>query len=143
MLTYNITWRSASCNRASIIQYQIQVARGCTTGSTQTQTLTGNNETTALLVILSCEMNCYLRIRAEMSGSSYTDYSACIIINDQLMQNESMWHNHSTSFSKYDVCHVIMLMQEKFRNTMRQLVFQSVVYVATGSVHLTFLSMVI
>jgi hypothetical protein len=36
-------------------------------------------------------MNCYLRIRAVMSDSSYTDYSSCIIIDNHLMEHQSMW----------------------------------------------------
>lgn len=90
MSTYNLTWQSAACD--SVVQYQIQVAGGCTTGSTQPLTiLTGNTKMTALLIIPSCNMNCYLRIRAEMSDSSYTDYSSCVIIDNHLMEHQSMW----------------------------------------------------
>ena len=92
MSTYNLTWQSAACDSASVVQYQIQVAGGCTTGSTQPLTiLTGNTKMTALLIIPSCNMNCYLRIRAKMSDSSYTDYSSCVIIDNHLMEHQSMW----------------------------------------------------
>ena len=90
VMTYNLTWQSPACNRASIIQYQIQIVGGCTTGSAKPLTiLTGNNKTTTLLITPSCDMGCYLRIRAEMSDTLYTDYSSCAIINNQLMEHES------------------------------------------------------
>ena len=110
MLTYNLTWRSAICNSASVIQYQIQVAGSCTTGSTQPLTiLTGNNKTTALLVIPSCDTSCYLQIRAEMSDLSHTDYSSCVIIDSQLMEHQSAWliHNtvmHNNMFDYFNKC---------------------------------------
>lgn len=52
--------------------------------------LTGSNETTALIASPHCVAgSCYFRIRAEMIGGSFTDYSPCVLVNNLLIPYES------------------------------------------------------
>ena len=95
MSTYNIAWKfTASCvENADVIQYQIQFVEDCLTRRIVTVS-TGSNKTTALIVIPSCtDESCYVRVRAELSDTSFTDYSPCVRINNSLMEYESKINN--------------------------------------------------
>ena len=77
--------KSAACNNGSILQYQLQYAESCSRRLPAT-ILTGNNKTSAIVAIPSCTpMDCYVRVRAELSDGSFTDYSPCIVIINQLV----------------------------------------------------------
>ena len=86
---YNFTWQPSNCHFRGIIQYQFQFIESCPT-ITPTTILTGSNKTTKTISIQHCNSgNCYMRIRAEVSDGSVTDYSPCVLINSQLLTVES------------------------------------------------------
>ena len=89
MSIYNLTWQPAVCNMDNIVQYRIQFVESCT--ATQPVTIqTGNNKTTTLIAVPSCaDTGCYLRINAQLSDSSHTEYSPCMLINGSFVEQES------------------------------------------------------
>ena len=84
MSSYKVTWKSFGCHDGSIVQYQVQYTESCST--TQPVTiLTGNNKTSTTVVIPSCSVtDCYVRVRAVLTDGSFTYYSPCVAINNQM-----------------------------------------------------------
>lgn len=86
---YNVTWQPSSCQFRDLIEYRFQVIESCST-ITPTTIYTGSNKTMKIISIQHCNSgNCYIRIRAELSDGSVSDYSPCVLINSQLLTTES------------------------------------------------------
>ena len=86
--SYKFTWKSARCQDGSILQYQLQFTESCST-TLPVILITGSNKTSTIVVIPSCSaMDCYVRVRAELSDGSFTDYSTCVLINNQFVEYE-------------------------------------------------------
>ena len=82
---YNLTWQARSCHAGSIIQYEVNFVGNCS-AMTPVSLFTGSNETTILIVSPHCVTGgCYVRVRGEMVDRSFTEYSPCVLINDQLL----------------------------------------------------------
>lgn len=83
---YNITWQSLSCHAGSITQYEVNFFGNCST-TPPVSLFTGSNKTSALIVSTHCLIGgCYVRIRGELIDGSFTDYSPCVLIDNQLQQ---------------------------------------------------------
>ena len=99
---FEFTLKSAACNNGSILQYQLQYTESCSARLPAT-ILTGNNKTSTTVAIPSCTaMDCYVRVRAELSDGSFTDYSSCALINNQLFMENHSKHNSSICFTVYN-----------------------------------------
>ena len=89
---YNFTWQPSNYHFRGITHYQFQFIETCPTSAPSTL-LTGSNKTTTIISIQQCTVgNCYMRIRAELSDGSVTDYSPCVPINSQLLVVESKYY---------------------------------------------------
>ena len=89
MPVYNISWKSFSCYLGDIVQYRIQSVDVCSMTPIST-TFTGSNQTTVVISLASCEMGkCHVRVRGEFTDGSLTDYSLCVLINQQLFPHPS------------------------------------------------------
>ena len=86
---YNVSWKSFSCYLGDIAQYHIQFVEVCSMTPTLT-TLTGSNQTTVVISLGFCEMDkCHVRVHGEFTDGSLTDYSLCVLINQQLFPHQS------------------------------------------------------
>ena len=82
---YNLTWQSLSCHSGSIAQYQVNFVGNCST-TPPVSLFTGSNRTTILIVSPHCLLGgCYVRVRGELTDGSFTEYSPCVVINNQLL----------------------------------------------------------
>ena len=90
----------------SIVQYEVQFTESCLSSQPLT-VLTGNNRTSATVVIPSCSVtDCYARVRAELTDGTFTDYSACVLINNQLTEYQSELLNFHISITVCMTCTV-------------------------------------
>ena len=88
-MIYSIQWKLAPCQNGGIVQYQIQFSESC--NSTQpTNQLSDKSSTSAQITVVQCAgQRCYIRIRAELLNGLFSDYSTCVQINNNQLENES------------------------------------------------------
>ena len=99
---YNITWQSLSCHAGSIAQYEVNFFGNCST-TPPVSLFMGSNKTTTLIVSPHCVTGgCYVRMRGELIDGSFTDYSPCVFIDNQLLHFESkLYHLKIPSSAGY------------------------------------------
>ena len=90
MPLYSLTWQPLNCHSSEIVQYEIEFVDRCSMSPVMRSFVVGN-QTTISVSMSSCDLGkCFARLRAKLNDGSFTDFSLCVIINDQLLQHESM-----------------------------------------------------